>query len=540
VDDKYVMIAPITRKESSQLSNQRTKRLSECLSTVESRVVNRYRDTDISGIAWDSRKVQPGNAFFALHGENYDGHQFIRTAVKKGAAAVIGSLAPAPLEVPYVQVQGDDRLALAKFSAAFYDHPSRDLIVIGVTGTDGKTTTTNMIYHILRTAGIRVGMISTVNAVVGDEMLDTGFHVTTPEAPDIHRYLARMRDDGLTHVVLETTSHGLAQRRVAAVAYDLAAVTNVTHEHLDYHRTYQNYLQAKGLLFEALNREEDCDKGIKKLAVLNRDDESYPYLEKITRARILSYSSMGGGDIWADAIVHTPSALKFTVHGLGDAFTIESPMIGMYNVPNSLAAIGISMGGLHIAVEAVQEAFRTVQMVPGRMERVDLGQDFLAIVDFAHTPNAIKQALLTARELTEGKLIAVFGSAGLRDVEKRKLMPKIAAKLADVMILTAEDPRTESLDAILADMAEGAGAGGAVEGQDFWLVPDRSTAIRRAVGQAEKGDLVMVCGKGHEQSMCFGHIEYPWDDSTALRAALADLLDVDGPAMPELPTSPKT
>ncbi len=521
------------------MSRGQTKNLSACLSGMEDRVVNRFKDVEISGIAWDSRKVQPGDAFFALVGDNFDGHQFILTAVEQGAAAVIGTRAPAALKVPYVRIQGDDRLALAKFSAAFYDHPSRDLVVIGVTGTDGKTTTTNLIYHILRTAGVRVGMISTVNAVVGDETLDTGFHTTTPEAPDIQRYLARMRDDGLTHVVLETTSHGLAQRRVAEVAYDLAAVTNVTHEHLDYHGTYQAYLQAKGLLFEALNREPVGEKKTERLAVLNRDDESYPYLRQVTRARVLSYSLSERADLWADRIEHTPSELRFCVHGLGDPFQVESPLIGMYNVPNSLAAIGIAMGGLDVPRQTVQAAFRTLETIPGRMERVDLGQDFLAVVDFAHTPNAIKQALLTARELTEGKVIAVFGSAGLRDVEKRRLMPETAAKLADEMFLTAEDPRTESLAAILADMAEGAQKSGAVEGEDFWLEPDRGTAIRRAVARAKKGDLVILCGKGHEQSMCFGHIEYPWDDQTALEAALAERLGMDGPEMPELPTSPK-
>jgi len=521
------------------LIHRRTKSLKACLSGMDERVMNRFRDVEISGISWDSRKVQPGDAFFALVGENYDGHQFILTAVEKGASAVIGTRAPASLEVPYVQIQGDDRLALAKFSAAFYDHPSSDLVVIGVTGTDGKTTTTNLIYHILRTAGLRVGMISTVNAVIGDETLDTGFHVTTPEAPDIQRYLARMREDGLTHVVLETTSHGLAQRRVAEVAYDLAAVTNVTHEHLDYHGSYQGYLQAKGLLFGALNRDSVGEKKIERLAVLNRDDESYSYLKDITRTNVFSYSLSEGADLWADGIEHTPTELRFTVHGLGTPFLVESPLIGMYNVPNSLAAIGIVMGGLGIPVRDVQEAIRSVKTVPGRMERVDLGQNFLAIVDFAHTPNAIKQALLTARGLTEGKVIAVFGSAGLRDVEKRKLMPETAAHLADEMILTAEDPRTESLAAILADMAEGAQKSGAVEEEDFWLEPDRGTAIRRAVARAEEGDLVILCGKGHEQSMCFGHIEYPWDDRTALKAALAELLDVDGPDMPELPTSSK-
>ncbi|HEY9122401.1 MAG TPA: Mur ligase family protein, partial [Brevefilum sp.] len=249
------------------MTEKRVKHLEACLAEMTDWVCNTFEDTLISGITWDSRKVQPGDLFFALVGENFDGHQFITSAVKEGAAAVIGTRPPMPLEVPYVRLQGDDRLALAKVAAAFYDHPSRDMVIIGVTGTDGKTTTTNLVYHILRTAGIPVGMISTVNAVVGEETLDTGFHVTTPEAPDIQRYLAKMRDAGLTHVVLETTSHGLAQKRVAEVDYDLTAVTNVTHEHLDYHRTYQDYLGAKGMLVEALSGGDVPKKDVRKLAV---------------------------------------------------------------------------------------------------------------------------------------------------------------------------------------------------------------------------------------------------------------------------------
>jgi len=519
------------------LIENRQKSLKTCLEGLSDWVRNDYEDTLITGIAWDSRKVKPGDLFFALVGENFDGHQFITSAVAQGASAVIGTQPPKPLEVPYVQLQGDDRLALAKFSAAFYDHPSQDMVVIGVTGTDGKTTTTNLVYHILRTAGFKVGMISTVNAVVGDEILDTGFHVTTPEAPDIHRYLARMRDAGLTHVILEATSHGLAQKRVAEVDFDLVAVTNVTHEHLDYHRNYEGYLQAKGMLFEALSGSGELYKGVRKLAVLNLDDESFPYLRRITPAEVISYSLNSDGDLWADQIVNTTESLSFTVHGQGKEFHIETPLIGRYNVYNGLAALGLTVFGLDVPVLTAQEAFESVPIVPGRMERIDLGQDFLAIVDFAHTPNAIRQALSTARELTDGKVIVVFGSAGLRDVEKRKLMPEIAVQLGDEIILTAEDPRTESLDAILADMKEGAEKGGGVEGVDFWLEPDRPDAILMAVARASKGDLVIACGKGHEQSMCFGHIEYPWDDRTALRAALAEHLGVPGPEMPQLPTS---
>lgn len=517
---------------------QREKNLKSLLLEMQDMVVNQPDDANIRGIAWDSRKVKPGDVFFALVGQNFDGHQFVSTAVEMGAAAVVGTRKAQSLGVPYIQIQGDDRIALAKLAAAFYDHPSRKLITIGITGTDGKTTTTNLAYHILRTAGVSVGMISTVNAVVGDELLDTGFHVTTPEAPDIQRYLAKMVDAGLTHVVLETTSHGLAQKRVAEVDYDLAAVTNITHEHLDYHGTYQGYLHAKGLLFEALSIKVRGNKGVRKLAVLNRDDESYEYLSNVTKVDQLSYSLCSNGDLVAENIQHHPNELSFLVRGRGKNFQISTPLIGHYNVANSLAAIGLTVFGLGIPVVAVQEAFRTVKTVPGRMERIDLGQDFIAIVDFAHTPNAIKQALITARELTDGKVIAVFGSAGLRDIQKRKLMPEIAITIADEIILTAEDPRTESLDGILADMTEGAIKGGGNEGQDFWLEPDRGEAIRVAVHRAKPGDLVVICGKGHEQSMCFGHIEYAWDDRIALRAALSELLGIKGPEMPTLPTSP--
>jgi UDP-N-acetylmuramoyl-L-alanyl-D-glutamate--2,6-diaminopimelate ligase len=310
----------------------------------------------------------------------------------------------------------------------------------------------------------------------------------------------------------------------------------VTHEHLDYHKTYEGYVQAKGLLFEHLSNKADTGKGVQPLAVLNRDDDSYPYLADVAQVKQLSYSVTEDANLWADEIENTPSELRFTVHGPGKTFRIRTPLIGRYNVHNGLAALGLTVFGLDVPVEAAQEAFLSVPIVPGRMETIDLGQEFLAIVDFAHTPNGIRQALSTARELTQGKVIAVFGSAGLRDVEKRKMMPEIVAGLADKMILTAEDPRTESLEGILADMAEGARKGGGEEGVTFWREPDRGTAVRRAVACAEPGDLVILCGKGHEQSMCFGDVEYPWDDRTALRAALSELLGVPGPEMPNLPT----
>jgi UDP-N-acetylmuramoyl-L-alanyl-D-glutamate--2,6-diaminopimelate ligase len=284
------------------------------------------------------------------------------------------------------------------------------------------------------------------------------------------------------------------------------------------------------------------------MAVLNRDDSSYDYLQGVATGRQIAYSLAPGATLYASDIVQGPDGLQFTVNGPGFSFLLKSHLVGKFNVSNCLAAIGTTVIGLRLPVEAVQDGIATFRGVPGRMERIDLGQDFAAIVDFAHTPNALRRALETVREMTRsladrdstggkpGRVIAVFGSAGLRDREKRRMMAEVSAELADLTILTAEDPRTEALDEILADMAEGAKAGGGIEQQTFWRIADRGNAIRFAVHQARPGDLVVACGKGHEQSMCFGEIEYSWDDRIAMRAALAELQGISGPLMPYLPT----
>lgn len=491
----------------------------------------------ITGIVFDSRAVQAGNLFVALVGGNADGHAFIPAAIAKGAAAVVGSIPLNNLAVPYIQVL-DTRYALAHLSAAFYDFPARYMTVIGVTGTDGKTTTANLIYQILLAAGLKVGMISTVNAVVGDEVLDTGFHVTTPEAPDVQRYLARMRSAGLTHVVLESTSHGLAQHRVTGCEYDIGVVTNITHEHLDYHGDYEAYRAAKARLFTMLaeTREKRC--GNPRLAVLNKDDQSYEYLRQVTTVRQVSYSlSPQGADVWSEAIRYDASGVSFIARGADFQIPVACRLIGDYNVSNCLAALTATVIGLGIKPKVAAKGIAALRSVPGRMERIDMGQDFIAIVDFAHTPNALRVALQTARQMTKGRVIAVFGSAGLRDREKRRMMAEVSIELADLTILTAEDPRTESLDAILAEMSDAAKKRGGVPERNFWSVADRGEAISFALRLARAGDVVIACGKGHEQSMCFGTTEYPWDDRVAMRAALAKLLMVPGPSMPILPTS---
>lgn len=500
-------------------------------------------DPLIRGIVLDSRQVQPGDLFLALVGGNIDAHSYIPDAVRRGAAAVVGSQAIGSLEVPYIQVgEAEARPALAKLAAALYGYPARQMLMIGVTGTDGKTTTSNLIYHILSAAGIPVGMISTVNAIIGDQTVDTGFHVTTPEAPDVQKYLAWMRAAGMTHVVLEATSHGLAQERVAECDFDLGIVTNITHEHLDYHGSYAAYRAAKVRLFTSLSQTPPKSFSVPRAAVLNRDDQSYAFLSDMTAVDQISYGFDPAADWRPEEIRHLPDGCQFIAVGKDDSgrpirVPLQMRLVGDYNVSNALAAVASSIQALGVAPEAVRQGVASLPGVPGRMERIDLGQSFTAIVDFAHTPNALKRTLQAARQLTTGRVIAVFGSAGLRDREKRRMMAEISAELADISILTAEDPRTESLAGILEEMAQGAMRKGGVEGKSFWRVPDRGDALRQAVQLAQPGDLVITCGKGHEQSMAFGEIEYPWDDRTALRAALSELLGVPGPPMPVLPTS---
>jgi UDP-N-acetylmuramoyl-L-alanyl-D-glutamate--2,6-diaminopimelate ligase len=372
--------------------------------------------------------------------------------------------------------------------------------------------------------------------VIGNEVLETGFHVTTPEAPDVQRYLARMVVAGLTHVVIESTSHGLAQHRVTGCEFDIGVVTNITHEHLDYHGSYEAYRAAKARLFTALGQTPDKAQGNPRLAILNKDDQSYDYLSKVTPVQQVSYGLQPSADIWAEDIHQDMSGLHFMVRGSGLNISVDSGLVGAYNVSNILAAIAAAAAGLDIPPKAIQAGVAALRCVPGRMERIESGQDFLAIVDFAHTPNALRVTLQAARQMTAGRVLVVFGSAGLRDRQKRRMMAEISAQLADITILTAEDPRTERLEAILAEMSDAARSQGAVEGKSFWQIQDRGEAIRLAVKMANAGDVVIACGKGHEQSMCFGETEYNWDDRTAMRAALAEGLGTAGPVMPYLPT----
>ncbi|MBN2386157.1 MAG: UDP-N-acetylmuramoyl-L-alanyl-D-glutamate--2,6-diaminopimelate ligase [Anaerolineales bacterium] len=496
-------------------------------------------DLPIRGIAIDSRRAGPGCLFVARRGGSVDGHDFISQAVERGAVAVVGDRELDSLPVPYVQVDDACR-SLTYIAAAFHDWPARKLTVVGVTGTDGKTTTCNLLYQVLLAAGLRAGLISTVNAVIGDEVLDTGFHVTTPDAHDVQHYLAKMVDAGLTHVVLETTSHGWSQHRVDACEFDIGVVTNITHEHLNEHGSYENYRAAKARLFALLARTLPKPQGNPRLAVLNRDDASYAYLQVVVDHQpgvvSLAYGLDPSAGLRAADIHYSPAGIRFTATGQGLRIEVRSPLVGAFNVSNCLAALAAGVCGLGLDPAAAARGVAALTGIPGRMERIDLGQEFTAIVDFAHTPNALRVAISAARQMTAGRVITIFGSAGLRDRAKRRMMAETSVELADISILTAEDPRTESLDGILSEMADGARARGGVEEQSFWRVRDRGAAIRLGIRLARPGDVIMACGKGHEQSMCFETTEYPWDDRTAMRAALAEACGVEGPEMPFLPT----
>ena len=502
-------------------------------------------DTPISAPVVESdAELRPGGVFVARRGMSVDGHDFIPRALAHGAAAIIGErprLELPEFDAPYVQVENALE-ATGFLAAAYHDHPARKLIVIGVTGTDGKTTTSTLIHRILQTySGDKAGLISTIAAEIGAQSVDTGFHVTTPSAPQIQAFLAEMVAAGMKYAVLEMTSHGLAQGRLNGVDLDAAVLTNITHEHLDYHKTFEAYRAAKGRMF-AMLRASSKKPNQPKISVINADDANAEFFAEFTkphpmipvtereRIKAVTYGIESAADVRGSDIIHLPGYTQFVVRREGKTDVFHLALVGRFNVYNALAAISVTRA-LGVSMETIQRGLLSVTAIPGRLERIDEGQPYIALVDFAHTPNALKNALTAARTLTGRRLICVFGCAGLRDREKRRMMPEIAVRLADFSIFTAEDPRTESLAEILATMADAAIKAGGRERATFARVPDRGAAILQACQRAGEGDVVIVCGKGHEQSMAFGTVEYAWDDRAALRAA------IQGYVLRTLPTS---
>ncbi len=475
-------------------------------------------DPEVSTVEYDSRRCGPGVLFVAVPGFHVDGHRFASAAVASGAVGVVAERIPdppIPELVPLLLVPSS-RVALSALAAAAAAHPSRRMLVAGITGTDGKTTTTTMLWAAWREAGERAASLSTVDARVGDEVTPNPARITTLEAPELHRRLAELFAAGCTRVAIETSSHALHLHRVDDVEYDIAVFTRITSEHLDIHGSREGYLRTKRRLLEMVAGRP------RGLAVLNGDDDfGFPSLVQVPVARRLTYSAAGdpGADLAALDLRVDASGVRFTAATPWGRRPVSLLLAGGFNAANALAAIGAACGS-GADLDAVVRGLAGLERVTGRMERVDLGQDFQVVVDYAHTAAALETVLTELRAATGGRLWAVFGSAGERDREKRAAMGQIAARLADVIVVTDEDPRGEDRRAIIEEIADGAEAGGAVRGAGLHLVPDRAQAVAFAIGGAAAGDTVLLAGKGHERTIETAAGSAPWDERGAAVEAL--------------------
>jgi len=386
--------------------------------------------------------------------------------------------------------------------------PAKKIKLVGVTGTDGKTTTTSLIHHLLNRTGVKAGLVTTISAKIGKKDWPTGLHTTSPEPFQLQKFIRSMVNQKMDYGVLEVTSHGLDQFRFLGCKFELAAITNVTHEHLDYHQTWKNYLKTKAKLLKSVN----------KFSIINADDRSYqPLLKIINKNKIITYGLNKKSQVYAKDIKMGSSGYQFTIVETEEReeIKIKTNLLGEFNVYNCLAASAL-VRKIGLSWDEIKIGLSTFIGPMGRMELIKNKLGINLIIDFAHTPNALKEALKTARFIAKDKkIVVVFGAAGLRDRTKRPMMGKYAAQLADEIVLTAEDPRTENLDEIIDQIASGF-----TQKTPHHRIPDRTQAITFAVKIAKPGDVVIICGKGHEQSMCFGTKETPWSDHRAVKQAL--------------------
>ena len=474
----------------------------------------------ITTVCYDSRKAKPGSLFVALRGGYTDGHLHLNDAQANGAvAALVEQWSPEVNSFEAAAQVTDTRAALAQVAAQFYRFPGDSLGVIGVTGTDGKTTTTFMIDAILRHADLRTGMIGTVSVRIGDEITNHDTRQTTPESLEIQHLLAEMRQASVDWAILEATSHGLALHRLDTCPFDIGVVTNITHEHLDFHGSTEAYRRAKARLLEAVD--SDADRRYPHGIVLNGDDAGALAIERYAGAqRVLHFSvKQTAADISGHDVVVDRTGTRFNMHLDGQELDVQLKLIGDYNVENALAAAGAAfIAG--IDPQTIVAGLESLESVPGRLARIDAGQSFGVFVDYAHTPDSLEKTMKLLRALHNGRLIVVFGSAGERDRAKRPVQGAVAARLADFSVFTSEDPRFENPNEIIDEIARGALDAGGREGVDFVRCEDRQEAVSTAIQAARPGDVVLLAGKGHEQCIIYGSERRPWDEATAARTAL--------------------
>lgn len=493
-------------------------------------------ESHVESLHYQSRDVVPGGVFFAIQGFAADGHDYIDDACRRGAAAVVAEKSVAP-NVPVLQV-ANSRMALAQAAAAYYGHPSRDLTVIGLTGTNGKTTVSYLIEAMLSQAGRPAGVIGTVNYRHGDREVPASR--TTPESLDLQRILADMRQHGVTHVVMEVASHGLDLHRVDACWFDVAAFTNLTQDHLDFHGDMERYWASKKSLFTRILPRGP--KAQQALAVVNRDDPHGQHLsEEIAGDRpMVTFGQAPDNDVWPDVIRSDLTGLEAVLHTPQGPLSMISPLVGQHNLENILAAAGCGIA-LDLPLEAIQAGIAATAAVPGRLEPVaDPGGRFI-YVDYAHTPDALENVLRALDALRQRRIICVFGCGGDRDRRKRPLMGEIAARMSDLAVVTSDNPRTEDPLSIIEDALEGVRRAAPQIytlnnvrnhfGQHGHIVlPDRREAIGLAISVAEAGDTVLIAGKGHETYQIIGRTTIPFDDREEARRAL---LFSNGPAAKE-------
>jgi UDP-N-acetylmuramoyl-L-alanyl-D-glutamate--2,6-diaminopimelate ligase len=474
---------------------------------------------DIRQIAYDSRQTKEGALFVAIPGFHRDGHIYAKDAVGRGAVAVVAEH-PIDVRVP-VAIVPDARAALADLAAEFFDHPTRKLKIAAVTGTDGKTTTVHLVSDVLEASGAKTGFATTVDFKVADHEWKNETRQTTQEAVDVQEFCAELLVAGGTWGVLEATSHALALRKLRGTEIDIAVFTNLSPEHLDFHGTLQKYLEAKSELFAMLA--SSTDKGVPKTAVLNGDDKHWRYLaDRAEGAKIVTYGIEALCDVQGAILASDASGSRMRITASGQSVELTLPLVGRFNVHNALAAAAAGLAG-GATLPHVRDALVGARAVRGRMERVESGQPFSVIVDYAHTPESLDKVLGLLRPLTKGKLIAVFGSAGERDRAKRPALAAVAAKYADLFVITQEDPRLEEPAKILEEIEKGAIDAGKQKGTDYLVIDDRHDAVSEAIRRATADDTVLLAGKGHEESIIVGEEKRPYDEATAARDALKAL-----------------
>lgn len=463
--------------------------------------------TEIKGIQIDSRKVKPGDLFIARTGFTVDGHDFIDQALEKGAVALlVQKEVSAP--VPVVKV-ADTQRALPLIAARFYQYPSRELTVIGVTGTNGKTTTTHLIEQILSTADRPTGIIGTTGVKIFQDTYST--KNTTPESIDVQQAFRMMLDRGINCVAMEVSSHALDLGRTRGIDFDIAVFTNLTQDHLDYHQTMEQYRDAKGLLFSQLGNDYSSPK--RKFAILNADDPVSSHYARITPAQVITYGLSEMAMVRADQIRMTSQGTSFYLHTFQGSIDVHWRLLGRFNVYNALAAACVALC-CGCTLEQIQAGLERTPVVDGRFEWVEGNQPFTVLVDYAHTPDSLENALSTIREFAQGKVICVVGCGGDRDRGKRPLMARVAEMYSDLTVFTSDNPRSEKPEEIIEEMIQG------LTKEDYVVRVDRKEAIEYAIDQAKADDVILIAGKGHETYQEIQGVRYPFDDREVARSIL--------------------